>query len=107
TTTSAEIEARFLNLQKQAIEAVQLLPQSPPELVAAFQATTAPGALADLAASYMDIKAQDKQEILETIDLSSRMEMVSNHLAKRLEVLRLTNEIGQQTKAAFDERQRE
>jgi ATP-dependent Lon protease len=106
-TTSAEIEARFLNLQKQAIEAVQLLPQSPPELVAAFQATTAPGALADLAASYMDIKAQDKQEILETIDLSSRMEMVSNHLAKRLEVLRLTNEIGQQTKAAFDERQRE
>jgi ATP-dependent Lon protease len=106
-TTSAEIEARFLNLQKQAIEAVQLLPQAPPELEGALQAITSPGALADLAASYMDVKAQDKQEILETIDLSARMEKVSNLLAKRLEVLRLTAEIGQQTKAAFDERQRE
>jgi ATP-dependent Lon protease len=55
----------------------------------------------------MDIKPQDKQEILETIDLSRRMEKVSAHLAERLEVLRLTNEIGQKTKATFDERQRE
>jgi ATP-dependent Lon protease len=107
TTTSPEIEARFLNLQRQAIEAIQLLPQAPPELVGVFQSTTAPGALADLAASYMDIKTQDKQEILETIDLPSRMEKVSKSLAERLEVLRLSNEIGQQTKATFDERQRE
>ena len=69
TTTSPEIEARFLNLQRQAIEAIQLLPQAPPELVGAFQSTTSPAALADLATSYMDIKPQDKQEILETIDL--------------------------------------
>jgi ATP-dependent Lon protease len=107
TTTSPEVEARFLNLQRQAIEAVQLLPQAPPELVAAFQSTTSPAALADLATSYMDIKPQEKQEILETVDLSRRMERVSQFLAERLEVLRLTNEIGQKTKAAFDERQRE
>src|SRR5215472_6797884 len=107
TTTSPEIEARFLNLQRQAIEAIQLLPQAPPELVGIFQSATAPGALADLTASYMDINPQDKQEILETIDLPSRMEKVSKFLAERLEVLRLTNEIGQQTKAVFDERQRE
>jgi ATP-dependent Lon protease len=107
TTTSPEIEARFLNLQRQAIEAVELLPQAPPELVAALQATTSAAALADLATSYMDIKPQEKQEILETIDLSSRMDKVSRYLAERLEVLRLSNEIGQKTKAAFDERQRE
>ena len=107
TNTSPEIEARFLNLQRQAIEAVQLLPQAPPELVAAFQSTTSPGALADMAAAYMDIKPQEKQEILETVDLAKRMERVSAFLAERLEVLRLTNEIGQKTKAAFDERQRE
>ncbi|SDT54938.1 endopeptidase La [Bradyrhizobium canariense] len=107
TTTSPEIEARFLNLQRQAVEAIQLLPQAPPELVAAFQSTTSPAALADLAASYMDIKIQEKQEILETIDLSLRMEKVSRYLAERLEVLRLTNEIGQKTRAAFDDRQRE
>jgi len=105
--SSPEIEARFLNLQRQAVEAIQLLPQAPPELLAAFQATTSPGALADLATSYMDIKPPEKQEVLETIDLSKRMEKVSQLLAERLEVLRLTNEIGQKTKAAFDERQRE
>jgi ATP-dependent Lon protease len=107
TTSSPEIEARFLNLQRQAIEAIQLLPQAPPELVAVFQSTTSPAALADLATSYMDIKPQEKQEVLETVDLSRRMERVSAFLAERLEVLRLTNEIGQKTKATFDERQRE
>jgi ATP-dependent Lon protease len=107
TTSSPEIEARFLNLQRQAIEAIQLIPQAPPELVAVFQSTTSAAALADLATSYMDIKPSEKQEILETVDLSKRMEKVSAFLAERLEVLRLTNEIGQKTKAAFDERQRE
>ena len=107
TTTSPEIEARFLNLQRQAIEAAELLPQPPQELIAILQGTTSPAALADLAASFMDIKPQDKQEILETIDLALRMEKVSRHLAERIEVLRLSNEIGQQTKATFDGRQRE
>lgn len=106
-TSSPEIEARALNLQRQAIEAVELLPQAPPELVAMFQSTTAPGALADLATSFMDIKPQDKQEVLETIDLALRVEKVSKHLAERLEVLRISNEIGQKTRASFDERQRE
>ena len=107
TTSSPEIEARFLNLQRQAIEAAELLPQAPQELVAVLQATTSPSTLADLATSYMDIKPQEKQEILETIDLALRMEKVSRHLAERIEVLRLSREIGQQTKATFDERQRE
>ncbi|OAF18518.1 endopeptidase La [Bradyrhizobium neotropicale] len=106
-TTSAEIEARSLNLQRQAIEAIELLPQAPQELVTMFQTTTAPGALADLATSFMDIKPQDKQEVLETIDLALRVEKVSKQLAERLEVLRISNEIGQKTRAAFDERQRE
>ncbi|MEH2487235.1 endopeptidase La [Bradyrhizobium sp. AZCC 2230] len=107
TTSSPEIEARALNLQRQAIEAIELLPQAPPELVAMFQSTTAPGALADLATSFMDIRPQDKQEVLETIDLALRVEKVSKHLAERLEVLRISNEIGQKTRASFDERQRE
>ena len=61
TTSSPEIEARFLNLQRQAIEAAELLPQAPQELVAVLQATTSPSTLADLATSYMDIKPQEKQ----------------------------------------------
>jgi ATP-dependent Lon protease len=107
TTSSPEIEARFLNLQRQAIEAAELLPQAPQELIAVLQGTTSPSVMADLATSYMDIKPQEKQEILETVDLALRMDKVSRNLAERIEVLRLSNEIGQQTKATFDGRQRE
>jgi ATP-dependent Lon protease len=106
-TRSAEIEARFLNLKAQATEAIGLLPQAPAELLAAVQAIDAPAALADLAVAYMDVKADEKQEILETIDITARIDKVSRMLAHRIEVLRLSQEIGRQTKAALDERQRE
>ena len=102
-----EIEARFLNLQRQAVEALQLLPQVPPDLLAAIQSITSPAALADLTTAYMDVKPEEKQEILETIDVTARIEKVSRMLAQRIEVLRLSHEIGRQTKAAIDERQRE
>jgi len=104
---SPEVEARFLNLQNQALEALQLLPQAPQELVAAIQGMSSPGGLADLAISYMDARSEDKQEVLETVDVAARMEKVSRLLAHRIEVLRLSAEIGKQTKASLDERQRE
>ena len=102
-----EIEARFVNLKAQAVEAVQLLPQVPQDLLAAIQSIDAAPALADLATGYMDIKPEEKQEILETVDITARMDKVSRLLSHRIEVLRLSQEIGKQTKAAFDERQRE
>jgi ATP-dependent Lon protease len=104
---SSEIEARFVNLKSQAVEAIQLLPQVPTDLLAAVQSIETPSALADLAITYMDVKPEDKQEILETIDIAVRMDKVSRLLAHRIEVLRLSQEIGRQTKAALDERQRE
>src|SRR5271163_1715184 len=55
----------------------------------------------------MDVKPEEKQEILETLDLSARMDKVLRQLSHRIEVLRLSQEIGKQTKAALDERQRE
>ena len=106
-THSPEVEARMLHLRGQALEALELMPQAPRELVAAVQGIEQPGALADLAMAYMDVKPDEKQEILETVDVAARMEKVSRLLAHRIEVLRLSAEIGQQTKAALDERQRE
>jgi ATP-dependent Lon protease len=102
-----EIEARFIYLKQLAGEALELLPQAPPELLNLVQNVTSPGALADLAASHLDIKPVEKQEILETIDLASRMDKVTRLLAQRIEVLRITQEIGRQTSAVFDKRQRE
>src|SRR5271165_1707762 len=105
--TGPEIEARTMLLRQQAIEALELLPQVPAELVAAMQNAQSGSALADLTAAYMDITAEQKQEILETIDLTMRMDKVSRLLSQRIEVLRLSQEIGRQTKAVFDERQKE
>ncbi|HMK78909.1 MAG TPA: endopeptidase La [Xanthobacteraceae bacterium] len=107
TSQTPEIEARMLHLRGQAVEALELLPQAPPELIGAIQAIKLPGELADLAAAYLDVKPEEKQEILETIDVAARMEKVSRLLAHRIEVLRLSSEISKQTKAALDERQRE
>ncbi len=107
TTRTPEIEARFLHLRGQALESVELLPQAPQELVGAIQGIENPGALADLAVSYMDVKPEEKQEILETVDITARMEKVSRLLAQRIEVLKLSAEIGKQTRASLDERQRE
>ena len=106
-TRTPEIEARFLNLQRQTIEALELLPQVPQEMILAVQNVQSPGSLADIAAAYLDLKSVEKQEILETIEVSARMDKASALLAHRIEVLRLSNEIGRQTKAALDERQRE
>ncbi len=102
-----EIEARLLHLKQQALEALELMPQVPQELIAAVQAASLPGALADLVAAYLDVGRDDRQDLLETIDLRTRMDKVSAFLARRIEVLRLTHEIGQRTKATFDRRQRE
>ena len=107
TPTSDEIEARFLHLKGQAIEAIQLLPQAPNELLATIQGIDSPGALADLVATFMDATPDEKQEILETVDIGARMERVSRLLAHRIEVLRLSQEIGRETKASLDARNRE
>src|SRR3974390_819219 len=91
---SPEIEARFLSLKNQLLEALQLLPQAPAELIATVQSVDSAAALADLAAAYMDAKPDEKQEFLETIDIVARMEKVARILAGRIEVLRLSQEIG-------------
>ncbi|MBX6742603.1 MAG: endopeptidase La [Acetobacteraceae bacterium] len=106
-TRTPEIEARFLNLKNQALEALGLLPQAPQELVATVQAMESPSALADLVAATMDLPPDQKQEILETVDLVARLDRVSRNLAQRIEVLRLTAEISRQTRASLDQRQRE
>src|SRR5579872_7019951 len=105
--STKEIDARLLNLRNQALEVLQLLPQTPGELVNAVQNVTSASSLADLIASFMDITAQEKQEILETISIERRLERVSQMLEYRLEVLRLSRQISDRTKETMDERQRE
>src|ERR1700735_5777220 len=55
----------------------------------------------------MDATSDDKQEIWETVESGARMDRVSRLLAHRIEVLRLSQEIGRETKASIDSRNRE
>jgi ATP-dependent Lon protease len=102
-----EIEARFLQLKAQAVEAIKLLPNVPDELAGAVQAIDSPGQLADMVANLLDIENEEKQAILESFGLRPRLDLVLKHLAERVSVLRLSKEIGDKTRKEFDERQRE
>src|SRR6266567_3642186 len=101
-----EIEARFVQLKERALEVLGLLPQAPQELVGGNQGMSPPGALADLVAGVMDIEVAEKQALLETVDLQKRMDGVLELLAHRLQVLKLSREIDERTKASLDETQR-
>ncbi len=71
-----EVEARGLTLRERAIEASQLLPQAPGELVNAIRAIESVPTLADIVTSFMDLKSTEKQEILATFDLKARLDRV-------------------------------
>ncbi len=102
-----DIEARFLQLKAQSVEAISLLPSAPEELTVVVQGMTSPALLADMVANLLDIKNEDKQDLLETFDLKRRLDKVLEHLSERVGVLRISKEIGEKTKKEFDERQRE
>ncbi|HEX6265966.1 MAG TPA: endopeptidase La, partial [Burkholderiales bacterium] len=102
-----DIEARFLQLKEQATEAIQLLPNAPEELAAVVQQVASAGLLADMVANLLDVKNEDKQDLLETFDLKRRLDKVLELLSERVGVLRISKEIGEKTRKQFDERQRE
>ncbi|HLN09655.1 MAG TPA: LON peptidase substrate-binding domain-containing protein, partial [Xanthobacteraceae bacterium] len=57
--TDKQIEARFVNLRRQALEALALLPGVPQELIGTIQSVSSPSQLADLVAGYMDLKPNE------------------------------------------------
>ncbi len=102
-----EIDARFHQLKERALEVLSLIEQAPSELKATVRAIDKPGALADLVTGLLDLSSAEKQEILETVALLPRLDLVIARLAYRHEVLRLSHDIGQQTRASMEGRQRE
>ena len=103
----AEIAARSHQLRERALETLRLIEQVPQELVATIQNVEPPGLLADLVSGLLDLAPPEKQEILEIIDLPARLDRVLWRLAYRLEVLRLSADIGKRTRETMAGRQRE
>jgi ATP-dependent Lon protease len=107
TVFDQEVEARGLNLREKAMEALQLLPHAPAELANAIRAVESIASLADIVASFMDLKIADKQDILATFDLKTRLDRVLTLLNRRIEVLKVSRQIDERTREAFDGRQKE
>jgi ATP-dependent Lon protease len=107
TDVGAEIEARVHQLRERALEVLSLVEQAPPELAATVRSIEPAGALADFVTGLLDLTPFEKQEILETVALVPRLDRVITRLAYRHEVLRLSHDIGQQTRTAMEGRQRE
>lgn len=102
-----EIEARYVQLKARAVEVLKLLPKVPEEMLQAVQNVESAGMLADLVAGYMDIKPAEKQELLEEVNLRARLDRIIDMLAHRIEVLNLSRDIDQRTKASIGQRERE
>lgn len=102
-----EIEARALNLRQRSVEILRLLPQAPEEMIAAVEAIESPARLADTVASLMEATPEEKQSLLETFDLKTRLDRLLEHLAHRIEVLKLSREIDERTKESIDEQGRQ
>ncbi|HKE43473.1 MAG TPA: endopeptidase La [Steroidobacteraceae bacterium] len=104
---TSEIEALVLNLKRLAVEAINLLPRAPAELANAVQSIESPSSLVDLVSSFLDIKVNERQQLLETLDLKARLDRVTDFVSHRIEVMKLQRQIEEQTRGAIDERQRE
>jgi len=107
TPTDVDIEGRALNLKERAIEILRLLPQVPEEMVAALQGVEGPARLADFISGLMDVGVEEKQALLETFDLKARLDKLLDLLTHRIEVLKVSREIDERTKASIDDRNRE
>jgi ATP-dependent Lon protease len=106
-TDDPAVAARALVLKERAGEMIGLLPHAGGELVKALDAIDSPGLLADTVAGLIEISLEAKQEILQTLELCKRLDKVLDAVAGRIEVLRLSREIGDQTRSRIDKRQRE
>jgi ATP-dependent Lon protease len=102
-----EIEARMRLLRERTREGLQLLPNAPAELVAAIENISSPSALADFVAGVSDVTPSEKQEVLETFAVKERLDKVLALMARRIEVLKLSKTIGEQTQQSLSSQQRE
>jgi len=103
---STAAEALGLQLRERAVEILSLLPGVPAELAHALQATRSPSQLADITASLLDVEVAEKQMLLETLSVEERLQKVLQLLTHRIEVLRLSQEIGERTKEQLQDRER-
>ena len=103
-----EIDALLRNINNNFQQVVSLSPLLSDDLQALSGNITDPGKLTDfIASSLTTLATSAKQEILETLDLRSRMDHLNRMLIKELEVLELGSKIQSEVQSEVGKNQRE
>ena len=105
---SAELEALQRNVTAQFQQIVTASPTLSDELQTIALNIEEPGRLADFIASSLPfLSTVDKQELLETPDVTARLERMNKHLAKEAEVQQLRNKIQSEVQDQVQQSQRD
>jgi len=102
-----EVQALMRTVQAQIEQYVANGAPVPPEAAVAARNISEPGLLADMVAYSPDMTTEQRQELLETIDVVERLKLVSNFLARQIEILELKGKIQSEVKSEMDKTQRE
>jgi ATP-dependent Lon protease len=86
---------------------VSLSPGLPDEMASMVKSIDDPGVLADMVGSTLSSSAEEKQKVLETLDVKARLEEVTRQVNYQLEILELGDKIQSQVKGDMDQRQKE
>ena len=102
-----EIEALMRSLVYQFEQYVKLSKRIPPETVVSVVNLEEPGRLADIIASHLSLRIEDKQGILEAADIVQRLEKLCGIVAKELEIVELERKINVRVRKQMEKTQKE
>jgi len=102
-----EVEALMANLVSLFDRIVKLSPFLPQEFGAMAKSITLPGTLADMIASIINATVEEKQRILETLNVKDRLKEATKLVNHQVEILELGSKIQSQVKNDMDKSQRE
>ncbi|HHW62293.1 MAG TPA: AAA family ATPase, partial [Syntrophomonadaceae bacterium] len=106
-TKNAEIEALMRTLISQFESYVRMSKKIPPETVISVVSLEEPGRLADVIASHLSLRIEEKQEILEAYSIKKRLTYHCEILAKEMEVLELERKINIRVRKQMEKTQKE
>jgi ATP-dependent Lon protease len=104
---STELEALTRNVQSTFSQIIEAIPYLPEELQLAVANLDEPSALSHLIAGALRISTEEKQDLLETVDVTKRLRRLSEILTRELEVVQLGSKIQSQVESEIDKGQRE
>ena len=104
---SPELEALHRNVQTTFSRIIEEVPYLPEELQMAVANLEDPAELAHMIAGALRIKTEEKQALLEERDVAKRLRLLSELLARELELVEIGTQIQSQVQSEMDKGQRE